>query len=300
MAHSGTRNSGNPYFSRILNPDPFFPSFLKYSNVKSRIPLIFREKIFRSICLSFQSFSVNSRTPEIVKPIIRPGSYDRRKFRVRSSLVIGFFFTIVTTGYSQLNDIGMGAGAFNATGDLTRKYEISNVRPAINIFFRTSISEAIAFRYGITAGLLSGKSRIAGDSLTGHTSFHIGLVEASGVFEYTFLDYKSKSARVHWSPFLYAGGGIFVPIGDINKSAKYSLVQPVLPLGFGIKYQLNPKFDIGVEASSRITFFDYLDKVSDVDKSYRYGNKFNNDVYYYIGLTLYYTFYIIPCPYDYD
>ena len=222
------------------------------------------------------------------------------KFLVRITLAGLFLVTFVITGYSQLNDIGIGTGAFNATGDLTRKYEIRNVRPAATLFFRTNISNAIAFRYGITAGLLTGKSRISGDTLTGVASFNIGLVEASGLFEYTFLDYKSKSARIHWSPFLYAGGGIFVPIGDGNKDVKYSIIQPVIPLGFGIKYQLNPKFDIGIEASSRITFFDYLDKVSDVDKNYRYGNKYNNDVYYYIGLTLYYTFYIIPCPYDYD
>ena len=209
-------------------------------------------------------------------------------------------FTSVTTSFSQLNDIGVGAGAFNATGDLTRKYELRNVRPATTVFFRTNISNAIAFRYGLTGGLLTGKSRISGDSTTQSASFNIGLVEAAGLFEYTFLDYKSKSARIHWSPFLYAGAGIFMPLGEIAKDVKYSIIQPVIPLGFGIKYQLNPKFDIGIEASSRITFFDYLDKVSDVDSHYRYGNKFNNDVYYYIGLTLYYTFYIIPCPYDYD
>jgi hypothetical protein len=215
-------------------------------------------------------------------------------------MVIIILLSFVSRSFSQLNDIGFGTGAFNATGDLTRKYELKNVRPAATLFFRTNISNAIAFRYGITAGWLTGKSSISGDSAASGFSFNISLVEVSGLFEYTFLDYKSKSARIHWSPFFYAGGGVFVPIGDLNKDVKFSPVQPVIPLGFGIKYQLNPKFDLGFEASSRITFFDYLDKVSGVDKNYRYGNLFNNDVYYYIGLTLYYTFYIIPCPYDYD
>ncbi len=125
-------------------------------------------------------------------------------------------------------------------------------------------------------------------------------MEASCIFEYNFLDYKSKSSRIHWSPFLLGGAGIFVPIGNLGRNLKLKRVQPVIPLGFGVKYRINPKFDIGAEASARITFFDYLDKVSDVTSSFRYTNKYNNDVYYFVGLTLYYTFYLIPCPYDYD
>lgn len=217
-------------------------------------------------------------------------------------ILIIFCFLFLYTGrsYAQLNDMGMGLGAFNVTGDLNRNYELKNERPAATLFLRTNISNAIGFRYGITGGYISGRSRITDDTIASSVSFHSGLVEIAGMFEYHFLDYKSKSARIHWSPFLFAGGGIFVPIGDINNKNKFSLFQPVIPLGFGIKYNINPKFDIGVEASTRITFFDYLDKVSDVDNRYRYGNRYNNDVYYFIGLTLYYTFYLIPCPYGYD
>jgi hypothetical protein len=41
----------------------------------------------------------------------------------------------------------------------------------------------------------------------------------------------------------------------------YSLVQPVFPLGLGIKWRINDKFDFAAEGGVRITPFDYLDDV---------------------------------------
>ncbi|MFN3489245.1 MAG: hypothetical protein ACK4YV_08930 [Emticicia sp.] len=41
----------------------------------------------------------------------------------------------------------------------------------------------------------------------------------------------------------------------------YSLLQPVFPVGMGVKIKLNEKFDLGFEGGLRITPFDYLDDV---------------------------------------
>ena len=72
-----------------------------------------------------------------------------------------------------------------------------------------------------------------------------------------------------------------------------------IPFGGGIKYILNPKYYIAIEFGVRKTFFDYLDNISDGDpsqKNYQYGNKFDYDTYYFLGVTLTRTFYDIPCP----
>ncbi|MDZ7936255.1 MAG: hypothetical protein U5M51_15090 [Emticicia sp.] len=45
----------------------------------------------------------------------------------------------------------------------------------------------------------------------------------------------------------------------------YSLVQPVFPLGLGVKIKINEKFDLGLEGGLRITPFDYLDDVGKSD-----------------------------------
>jgi hypothetical protein len=228
--------------------------------------------------------------------------YQTSVFRnIPRKYALSIFFNLIlfTRAFSQLNDIGIGIGGFNVTSDISREFNLGNERPAANVFFRTNISEAIGLRYGIAGGWLEGRSKIVGDTARS-SSFNLSLAEASIMMEYHFLDYKSKHSRVHWSPVLFFGGGVFVPIGNVNHIAKFSPVQPMIPLGFGFKYNINPKFDIGLEASARVTFFDYLDKVAGIDKDFRYGNKFNFDVYYFIGFTLYYTFYLIPCPYGYD
>ena len=134
-------------------------------------------------------------------------------------------------------------------------------------------------------------------------SFNTTILEAYGVFEFYFLDYKSKHSKVHWTPYLSLGLGVFTYFGDAATSAEKSRFQPIIPFGIGFKYQLSKKIDIGIEASARATFFDYLDGIDGDDPigpEYLYGSKYEFDTYYFVGFTLNYTFYIIPCPYGYD
>ncbi|WP_337043208.1 hypothetical protein [Emticicia sp. 17c] len=49
-------------------------------------------------------------------------------------------------------------------------------------------------------------------------------------------------------------------INDVYPKS-YSLIQPVFPIGLGLKVKLNEKFDLNFEAGLRITPFDYLDDV---------------------------------------
>lgn len=43
----------------------------------------------------------------------------------------------------------------------------------------------------------------------------------------------------------------------------YSLFQPVVPVGFGMRFRLNDRWDLSVEMAVRMLFTDYLDDVSD-------------------------------------
>lgn len=52
---------------------------------------------------------------------------------------------------------------------------------------------------------------------------------------------------------------------DPTAPKAYSLLQPVFPLGLGVKIKLNEKFDLGLEGGLRITPFDYLDDVGKSD-----------------------------------
>ena len=206
---------------------------------------------------------------------------------------------------AQLTEIGFEAGLFNFTGDLSRDYNLKSQRPAFSVSFKSNISQSTSLRYGISGGMLSGNDQLSDDPFNQirNESFEVYLLEAFAVLEFYFLDYKSKHALIHWTPYLSLGLGAFTILGEKAREKDFFPVQPAIPMGIGIKYQLSPKFDLGIEASARATFFDQIDGISgsdDSNKDYDYGNKYDFDSYYFIGLTLNYTFYFIPCPYGYD
>jgi hypothetical protein len=209
---------------------------------------------------------------------------------------------ISLNSFAQKSEIGFGAGTFNYTGDLAHTYNFAFSKPAATIFYRSNMSHVISFRIGLTAGRVGASDkRKPMDALAKNrnASFNIFLYEVSTGFEYHFLNWRDDKKVIRFSPYLFAGLGLFVMSGNGTKTKEYSNVQPMIPFGVGLKYVLNPKWYVGIEFSMRKTFFDYLDNVSggnDRIKDYQYGNPNDNDHYYYLGLSLTRTFYSIPCP----
>jgi hypothetical protein len=215
-----------------------------------------------------------------------------------------FLLPLLSTSisFAQKSEIGFGLGTFNYTGDLVRTYDFASSKPAGTVYYKSNLSRIISFRVGITAGKIGASDvRRPMDALAANRklSFNLFLLEASTVMEYHFLNWRDDKTMVRYSPYLFAGFGIFALSGTNEKPAEYSNVQPMIPFGVGIKYVLNPKWYIGLEFGMRKTFFDYLDNVSGKDdtiKDYQFGNPNDNDHYYFLGLTLTRTFYSIPCP----
>jgi hypothetical protein len=223
-----------------------------------------------------------------------------------STLYIGLLVTIsITAGSAQItqrSEVGFGLGTFNYTGDLVRNYNFAFSKPAATVFYRHNVSKVISFRTSLTAGGLSASDSQApmdAFAVKRNASFDIFLMEISGVYEYHFLDWRDDRRRLRFTPYLFAGLALFSISGAPAKTEQYSNVQMAIPFGGGIKYVLNPKYYLSIEFGVRKTFFDYLDNISDGDpsfKNYQYGNKFDYDSYYFLGVTLTRTFYDIPCP----
>ncbi|MFP4089253.1 MAG: DUF6089 family protein [Cyclobacteriaceae bacterium] len=221
----------------------------------------------------------------------------------RLLLLLGIF--VANIGLAQQHEVGFGLGAMNYTGDLARSLQIANFRPGVNVLYRYNYNEAISFRGSLTGGLLYGDDEPPFDVLAANRdqSFSLGMLELSAVLEYHFLNFRENINLLRWSPYFFLGTG-FTFFGNHEENTEdYSNLQPVLPFGLGFKYIVNPRWHVGVEGGVRKTFFDYIDNVSGADlnmKNYAYGNQHDNDWYYYLGFTLNYTFYTIPCPYHFD
>lgn len=219
------------------------------------------------------------------------------------SLIIGLNFipSRLHAQISQRSELGFGIGAFTYTGDLARTYKLVNARPAATVFYRANISHVISFKTALTGGKLAASDRrtpLDPFAVQRDASFNLFLLEGSGTFEYHFLDWRDDKRRLRFTPYLFAGIGMFGISGVQTKNAEYSNVQLSIPFGGGMKYVINPKWYLAFELGIRKTFFDYLDNISAEDpsfKNYQYGNKYDNDNYFYTGFSITRTFYDIPC-----
>lgn len=205
-----------------------------------------------------------------------------------------------SSAYSQSSEVGFGLGTFNYSGDLVRGYKFKYSKPAATVFYRSNLSRVVSFRAAVTAGQIGASDEpidVFADQRS--ASFNLFLLEASTVFEYHFLNWRDTKRFVRFTPYLFGGLGLFGISGVENKTAEYSNVQAAIPFGLGMKYVYNPKWYFSLEFGVRKTFFDYLDNISAGDsrfKNYQYGNPYDTDVYYFLGISITRTFYNIPCP----
>ena len=220
--------------------------------------------------------------------------------------IIGIFITLSWKSIAQHHEFGLGPGMLNYAGDLQRGYQLSSIRPGGQLFYRYNFNPVISLRGSLMAGGLAGSDKNPIDPFAAvrNNDFGLTVVELSGDFEYNFLDTKSKYSRNNWTPYLFLGLGAFYMIGDepVNGEGQYSSIQPVIPFGTGLKFDINPYININVEFGLRKLFTDWVDDVSDArtnTKNFQYGNKYDKDWYNFFGITLTYTIYRVDCPYDF-
>ncbi len=202
---------------------------------------------------------------------------------------------------SQRSEVGFGLGLFTYTGDLARTYRLADSKPAATVFYRVNLSKVISFKTSLTGGKIGATDRenpIDALAVQRDASFDLFLLEGATTFEYHFLDWRDEKRKLRFTPFLFAGLGLFGISGVEQKNAEYSNIQLSIPFGGGMKYVLNPKWYLAFEVGARKTFFDYLDNISEAVptvKNFQFGNEFDNDTYFFVGLSLTRTFYDIPC-----
>ena len=217
-------------------------------------------------------------------------------------ILMMLFFALSWHAIAQKREIGFSLGAMYYTGDLARGWVLPNTGLAGMVLLRTNVNNHLSLRIAYTGGNLKGNDStkpIDPFAVIRASSFNIFISEFSGSFEYYFIDYKSKRAVINWSPYFHGGLAVFGMIGHKDKTATYSTVQLAIPLGVGIKFQPVKQWTFGIEYGARILFFDYLDNISEGDvfnKNYQYGNKYDNDNFHYIGITISRVLYKVVCP----
>jgi len=198
-----------------------------------------------------------------------------------ASLLIFSFFSFFTLSAQRVH-VGAAGGFANYNGDLLDKlypkkitngfigltvhYEIQDqilIRGAFN-FARVNGSDAYSEKDYLRARNLQFESAISEFTVAGEY-YLFNLYEKRfspygfiglGVFHFNPYTLDSISRKVFLKPLSTEGEGIYP-----NKK-QYSLWQPVIPFGGGIKFAITENFRIGIELGIRKLFTDYLDDVS--------------------------------------
>ncbi|MDQ6478757.1 DUF6089 family protein [Dyadobacter sp. LHD-138] len=206
----------------------------------------------------------------------------------------------MTIVQAQKIEVGGGLGVFNYKGDISPSFKFRFFKPAGSLFFRYNPNQALSLRAELAAGLIGAADQYSKDPFqkVRNMSFRTRITEASAVAEYNFLDYQEKRFALNWTPYVFGGMGISKFKPDVVTDS-YKTSSLVIPYGVGIKYQIRRPWNIGLEYGTRKTFSDYYDNLGGDPKStvqLEQGDPSKKDTYYYIRLSVSYTFYRIVCP----
>jgi hypothetical protein len=216
------------------------------------------------------------------------------------------FFTLLSmVAKGQKNELGFGLGAMNYKGELAPSYNPLFSRPGGILFYRRNFSPVVSMRIGLTlGGLYANDSYSSTPVAKARQAKFSGLItEGSCMLEYNFfnyiLSYLERRNVTKFSPYLTGGIALYnaQTNSNIQGLESQSNTKIAIPFGIGLKYMITDQWNLGLEAVARKTFTDRLDGVSNtvVNKKVL-GDTVDNDMYYYFGFAISYTFYSVHCP----
>ena len=201
-----------------------------------------------------------------------------------------FFFTTNIHAQEpvvQEGEFGIGVGAGHYFGDLNTRAKLNRPKIAAGIFFRKNFGNYIAARIVANYAQL-GYSDIYNTHnefmLKRNLSFNTNVWELSLRGDFNFFRFLPGDPEFNFTPYVSLGIGVFSydpyaylegqkyflrPLGTEGQGSSlypdrkpYSSMAICFPIGVGIKYAFNERFNIGLEITHRFTTTDYLDDVS--------------------------------------
>lgn len=197
---------------------------------------------------------------------------------------------------AQKWEIGVFGGASHYNGDLSEGVVMTeHLHPAVGGFIRYNVNYKWSIRASGYYATISGNDADATDqqNVARNLNFTSPVSELSVIPEFHFTGYKIRHSRYSFSPFVFAGLGIYKfnpqtsitdPITNTTTTYSlqpmrtegqgstynqqvggpdlYGLTQICVPLGIGVKYALGRNLNFTFELSARKVFTDYLDDVS--------------------------------------
>lgn len=182
---------------------------------------------------------------------------------------------------AQRLELGAFTGVMHYFGDLNPNFGVTRPHVALGGMVRYNFNPRFAGRVGVMWGSISAYDSDVNTPFqqARNLSFQTDILDATAQIEFNFLPYIHGSRDETIAPYLFLGAGIFTfnpkteyngklyelaPLGTEGQfiGSEYSLVQPQITYGMGIKWDLTREWGMNFEVSAKKLFTDYLDDVS--------------------------------------
>ncbi len=191
--------------------------------------------------------------------------------------VFGQSFYNYRRGRNIIASVGTGTSTY--FGDLKNRGDYFDTKPNINLGLQYVFTDRIAVRAEAQWFKLAGDDADSNDeelrnrnlSFTSN-NLEINVVGMINLFPYGIRYYQRPAfnlygfagiAYLYFNPMAEYEGQKYALQPINTEGANYSRSTIVIPYGIGMKYKVNPFFNLVIEGGFRQTFTDYLDDVSD-------------------------------------
>jgi hypothetical protein len=198
-----------------------------------------------------------------------------------------------------------GLGTSTYYGDLANTNAYIKANPNVNAALQYFLTNRIGARVELNWFTLAGDDKDAngGGRVERNLSFQSSNFELSAVGMINLFTHGDRFYRrpginiygfagiglLYFNPKATDQLGNSVSLQPLKtEGVAYSLVAPVIPFGLGIRFKVNPMFNLSIEAGFRKTFTDYLD---DVSTTYPGASSFNGD-----AQAIYFSDRRVACP----
>ncbi|MGC4101344.1 type IX secretion system protein PorG [Ferruginibacter sp.] len=187
--------------------------------------------------------------------------------------------------YVQQGEFGITAGAAHYFGDINTRAALNRPKPALGLYFRKQFGNYIGLRLGAHYAQLGYSDVYSKNDYqkTRNLSFNTNIWEVALQGDFNFFKFIPGDPDYLFTPYVTLGVGAFTydpyaylngkkeflrPLGTEGQTIgykgrkQYSTMAICIPLGVGIKYNINERMNLSFEVSQRFTTTDYLDDVS--------------------------------------
>lgn len=171
--------------------------------------------------------------------------------------------------------LAIGTGTSHYYGDLAAPNDHSNIKPTISVGARLLFMDRFYIGSDLTWFMLSGTDSKDPGKEPRNLSFQSHNFEANFTFQVQVFPENSFTRRRLANPYLYAGVGFtqYNPTAEFNgtryalrpletEGVSYSSVTLSFPVGGGVRFRVNPYFNISLDGGYRFLTTDYIDDVS--------------------------------------